>query len=54
MLIFNCVPEEQEDKVHQGILEQVVEEKIYEAYKWFATRLEKVLSHVFGRFGNLS
>lgn len=29
MFIPNCVPEEQEDKVHQHILEQVMEEEIY-------------------------
>lgn len=52
IFIPKCVPEEQEDKVHQHILEQVMEEEMNEAYTWFATRLEKVLPYVSGRFGN--
>lgn len=33
IFIPKCVPEEQEDKVHQYILEQVIEEEIYEVYQ---------------------
>lgn len=52
ILIPKCVPEEQEDKIQQHILEQVMEEEIEKAYTWFATRLEKVLAYGSGRFGN--
>lgn len=52
IFIPNGVPEEQEDKVHQCILEQVMEEEIYLAHKWFATWLEKVLPHASSSFGN--